>query len=74
MFMFPRGYYYNIIPEVADLPRRLPDEIAFFVSCITSNGTAAATLCPRRFALWKGGAVKKSGEELATQLDDQKFS
>jgi mannose-6-phosphate isomerase-like protein (cupin superfamily) len=28
---------------------------------------------PEGFALWKGDAVKKSGEELATQLDDQKF-
>jgi len=28
---------------------------------------------PDGFALWKGDAVKKSGEELATQLDDQKF-
>ncbi len=28
---------------------------------------------PDGFAQWKGDAVKKSGEELATQLDDQKF-
>jgi mannose-6-phosphate isomerase-like protein (cupin superfamily) len=28
---------------------------------------------PDGFALWKGDAVKKSGQELATQLDDQKF-
>jgi mannose-6-phosphate isomerase-like protein (cupin superfamily) len=29
---------------------------------------------PDGFALWKGDAVKKSGEELAGQLDDQKFA
>jgi hypothetical protein len=28
---------------------------------------------PKGFAAWKGDAVKKSGEELATQLDNQKF-
>ncbi|MGC1449662.1 MAG: hypothetical protein WA830_06440 [Candidatus Sulfotelmatobacter sp.] len=29
---------------------------------------------PDGFALWKGDAVRKSGEELAGQLDDQKFA
>ncbi|MGC2326904.1 MAG: hypothetical protein WA604_09355 [Candidatus Sulfotelmatobacter sp.] len=31
------------------------------------------TSAPDGFTLWKGDAVKKSGEELATQLDAQKF-
>jgi hypothetical protein len=31
------------------------------------------TSSPKGFAAWKGDAVKKSGEELATPLDDQKI-
>src|SRR5258708_34721068 len=39
---------------------------------------ASATLLraadPEGFALWKGDAVKNSGKELASKIDDQKFA
>jgi acetyl esterase/lipase len=73
-FMFSRRYYYNIIPEIDGLPWRMPDEIAFFVSCITGNGEGyREPLPPTVLLCGRGDRVKKSGEELATQLDDQKI-
>jgi mannose-6-phosphate isomerase-like protein (cupin superfamily) len=42
--------------------------LAFLATAMLPQASA-----PDGFALWKGDAVKKSGEELATQLDGQKF-
>src|ERR1700680_1517785 len=40
---------------------------------LLATGLLPQRSVPDGFALWKGDAVKKSGEELATQLDDQLF-
>jgi mannose-6-phosphate isomerase-like protein (cupin superfamily) len=44
----------------------------FLVLFVSSPFLQAAD--PEGFALWKGDAVKKYGEELAGKIDDQKFS
>ena len=46
--------------------------LALFLIFITTAALLQAS-DPDGFALWKGDAVKKSGEELAGQLDDQKL-
>ena len=46
--------------------------LALFLIFITTTALLQAS-DPDGFALWKGDAVKKSGEELAGQLDDQKL-
>src|SRR6202140_2501241 len=40
---------------------------------LLATGLLPQRSVPDGFAMWKGDAVKKSGEELATQLDEQKF-
>jgi hypothetical protein len=67
-FIFFRRYYYNIISEIDGLPWRLPDEIAFFVSCITGNGEVTASLCPRRFC-FVGGATRSRNPGKNSQLN-----
>ncbi len=45
---------------------------AFFLVLLATAMLPQAS-SPEGFAVWKSDAVKKSGEELATQLDEQKF-
>jgi mannose-6-phosphate isomerase-like protein (cupin superfamily) len=44
----------------------------FFVLFAATTGLHAAD--PEGFGLWKNAAVKNSGKELASKLDDQKFA
>ena len=48
--------------------------LSFSLLVFLTWATLLDASAPDGFALWKGDAVKKSGEELAGQLDDQKFA
>jgi mannose-6-phosphate isomerase-like protein (cupin superfamily) len=47
--------------------------LSLFVVLLTS-ATSLHAADPEGFALWKGAAVKNSGEQLAGKIDDQKFA
>jgi mannose-6-phosphate isomerase-like protein (cupin superfamily) len=49
-------------------------KMPFLLVVLLSSSMRLHAADPAGFALWKGAAVKNSGEELAAKIDDQRFA